>query len=350
MVKDIANFKNILNKTPLRVSFSGGGTELPKYYSKFGGAVINTTINLFIYTKIEKEKKNIKIILEDINIKKKISLKFNKNLYFKNKNFMIHLAVYKNFAKKFLKNKIYPIKITTYSDAEVGSGLGSSSTLTVSLIKAMSGYFNIKLSKKKIAEFAFQIERVDLGLQGGLQDHYAASYGGLNYLKIIKKKVTVKKIKSNAKIIEKLNRSMLLVYTGIKRESSLQIKKNLEELENEKSHFLKYLHYQKKITMSLSKLFLKNNFSKIIIEINKCWDYKNFILKKDNQRLFKLVQKIKTHVAFSIKVSGAGGGGFLFCLIDPFKTRVLKKIISRYKYMFITKISIYNKGSENYFF
>ncbi len=348
MVKDIKNFKKVLNKTPLRVSFSGGGTELPKYYSKFGGAVINTTINLFIFTKIEKKKKDIEIVLEDLNKKIKISL--NQNLHTKNKNFMIHLAVYRNFTKKYLRNKFYPIKITTYSDAEVGSGLGSSSTLTVSLIKAMSGYFNIKLSKKEIAKFAFQIERVDLGLQGGLQDHYAASYGGLNHLIINKKKTNVKKIQIKKTILEKLNRSMVLVYSGFTRDSSLQIKKNLQELEYENSDFLKYLHFQKKITINLSKLLNKNNFNKIINEINKCWNYKNFLLKRDNQKLFKLIQKIKTNGAFSIKVSGAGRGGHLFCLIDPFKRRVLKKIISKNKLMYLTKIYIHNKGSENYFF
>ena len=100
----------------------------------------------------------------------------------------------------------------------------------------------------------------------------------------------------------------------------------------------------------MSKLLNKNNFNKIINEINKCWNYKNFLLKRDNQKLFKLIQKIKTNGAFSIKVSGAGGGGHLFCLIDPFKRRVLKKIISKNKLMYLTKIYIHNKGSENYFF
>jgi D-glycero-alpha-D-manno-heptose-7-phosphate kinase len=346
MVKDIKNFKNILNKTPLRVSFSGGGTELPKYYSKFGGCVINTTINLFVYTKIEKKEKDIEIILADIG--KKIKISSNQSPHFIDKNFMIHTAVYKNFTRKFLKGKFYPMKITTYSDAEIGSGLGSSSTLTVSLIKALSGYFKIKLSKKEIAKFAFQIERIDLGLQGGLQDHYAASYGGFNIITVNKKKTMVKKIKPNIKILEKLNRSMLLIYTGIKRDSSVQIKKNLQELESEDSRFLKYLHYQKKKTLNLSKLFKKNNFDKVINEIDKCWSYKNFFLKKNDQKLFKLIKKIITYGAFSIKVSGAGGGGFLFCLIDPFKTRMLKKIITNQKSMYITKFSIYNKGSENY--
>jgi D-glycero-alpha-D-manno-heptose-7-phosphate kinase len=249
-----------------------------------------------------------------------------------------------------LKNKFYPIKITTYSDAEVGSGLGSSSTLTVSLIKAMSGYFNIKLSKKEIAKFAFQIERVDLNLEGGLQDHYAASYGGFNSIIIRKQKITVKKIALNIKILEQLDRSMMLIYTGIKRDSSQQIKKNLQQLKNKDSHFLKYLHFQKKKTLNLLKLLKKNNFDKVINEIDKCWSYKNYFLKKENYKLFQLIKKIKTYGALSIKVSGAGGGGFLFCLINPFKTRMLKKLISNQKLMYINKFSFYNKGSQNYFF
>ena len=348
MVRDIKNFKNILNKTPLRVSFCGGGTELPEYYSKYGGCVINATINLFIYTKIEKKEKDVEIILADIG--KKIKISSNQSLNFLDKDFMIHTAVYKNFTRKFLKGKFYPMQITTYSEAEIGSGLGSSSTLTVSLIKSLSGYFNIKLSKKEIAKFAFQIERVDLGLQGGLQDHYAASYGGFNSITVNKKKITVKKINPSIKTLEKLNRSMLLIYTGVIRDSSEQIKKNLQELKNEDSHFLKYLHYQKKKTLTLSKLFKTNNFDKVINEIDKCWSYKNFFLKKKDQKIFKLIKKIKTSGAFAIKVSGAGGGGFLFCIIDPFKRCILKKIISSQKTMYITKFSIYNKGSENYTF
>ena len=347
MVGDIKNFKNILNKTPLRVSFSGGGTELPKYYTKFGGCVINSTINLFVYTKIEKRKTDIEIVLADIGKKIKISL--NQNIHLKDKNFIIHTQVYKNFTNKFLKGKFHPIKITTYSDAEIGSGLGSSSTLTVSLIKALSGYFNIKLSKKEIAKLAFQTERLDLGLEGGLQDHYAASYGGFNSIIINKKKITVKKINPNIKLLEKLNRSMLLIYSGISRDSSLQIRESLKKLENKNSSFLKYLHYQKEKTLNLIKLLKKKNFNKAMNEIDKCWSYKNSFLKKDNPKLLKIIKKIKKCGAFSIKVSGAGGGGFLFCLIDPFKIRSLKKIISNHKAMYIAKLAIHNKGSENYF-
>jgi D-glycero-alpha-D-manno-heptose-7-phosphate kinase len=346
MVKHIKNFKNILNKTPLRVSFSGGGTELPKYYSKFGGCVINSTINLFVYTKIEKKPKDVEIVLADIGKKIKISL--NQNFHSKDSHFILHTEVYKNFSKKFLNGKFYPMKITTYSDAEIGSGLGSSSTLTVSLIKAFCGYFNIKLSKKEIAIFAFKVERVDLGLVGGLQDHYAASYGGFNCIIIKKQKITVKKINPNKKCLEKLNRSMLLIYTGSSRDSSVQIKKNLQELENHNSRFIKYLHYQKKRTLNLLWMLKKNNFNTVINEIDKCWSYKNSFLKKDNQKLFKLLQKIKTSGAFSVKVSGAGGGGFLFCLIDPFKIRLIKKIINNQRFMYLTRFSLYDKGSKNY--
>ena len=149
MVKNNRSFKNVLNKTPLRVSFGGGGTELPKYFKKYGGCVVNTAINLFVLTKIEtNQENNIEFILGES--KETYKKNVNKFVKPKSKKFIFHYTIYKKISKRYLNNKIYPLKISTYSDAPVGSGLGTSSTLTVSLIKAFCGYFNINYQKNKL--------------------------------------------------------------------------------------------------------------------------------------------------------------------------------------------------------
>ena len=130
--------KIILNKTPLRLSLVGGGTELPDYFKKYGGAVINSSINLFIITRVQKYKKNyLRIFLGDSG-KQKI-FKLNR-LSTNDKNFKIHLAVYDYINKNYLNSKSPSLSIFTSSDIPPGSGLGTSSTLTVSLIKSPQGF------------------------------------------------------------------------------------------------------------------------------------------------------------------------------------------------------------------
>ena len=349
MVKNNRSFKNVLNKTPLRVSFGGGGTELPRYFRNYGGCVINTTINLFILTKIETNKKNN---IEFIIGEKKQTYKRNIKKFAKpkNKNFLFQYTVYKKISQKFLNNKIYPVKISTYSDAPVGSGLGTSSTLTVSLIKAFCGYFSIKLSKIQIALLAFEIERIDLKLEGGLQDHFSASFGGLNSIKINKKgMVKVNKLRVNSKNLFKLKSSMMLIYTGISRDSSKEIKKINKTLDDKNSSYLKYLHFQKQNVFNQINYFNKNNFLNLTKIIDESWALKNKQINKKHKKLKKIIYQIKKNGAYAIKISGAGGGGFLFCLYNPFKFYNIKKIIGKQLRMYILKFSIQKRGSENLF-
>ena len=270
----MANFNKenlvIQTKAPLRVSFAGGGTELPAYFKKYNGCVINSTINLFVHTLVKKNRNDsLKINVGDFNISKSFNL--NK-LNTSHKLFRIHLAVYKKIMKKFNKNKYLPLEISSYSDAPVGSGLGSSSTLTVALIKGLCTYLNKKISKSSLAKLAFEIERIDLNLQGGLQDHYSASYGGLNIINFKKNgKVNVKKVKANKNLISTLESSMMLIHSNILRNSSTVIQKKINNLEKKNSHFLNYLHFVKKSVTKQLPLFNQVYLEKLSKEINDKW-------------------------------------------------------------------------------
>ena len=238
--------KIILNKTPLRLSLVGGGTELPDYFKKYGGAVINSSINLFIITRVQKYKKNyLRIFLGDSG-KQKI-FKLNR-LSTNDKNFKIHLAVYDYINKNYLNSKSPSLSIFTSSDIPPGSGLGTSSTLTVSLIKSLSSYFDLNLSKMHIAKIAFKIERTNLKLKGGLQDHLSATFGGINLFSISKSgNIKVKKLTFKEELFEKFKLSILLIYTGIARDSSKVIEQNTNNIKKGNNQYLNYLHNQKKI-------------------------------------------------------------------------------------------------------
>ena len=340
MVKDNSNFKEILNKTPLRVSFGGGGTELPDYYSKYGGCVINTTINLYIITRIKKNSQNfLEINLSDEGVSKKFKL--SERMKVNDKRFKIHLEVYKKISEKYLKGKYHPIKISTHSDAPIGSGLGTSSTLTVSLIKSISGFFNISINKMEIALLAFEIERKDLKLLGGLQDHLSSSFGGLNIFKINKNGlVKVEKINSK-KIEEELSLSMILIYTNISRDSSKVIKKHNIKIKNKNLNFLKYLHLQKRNVLKQIQYLKADQPKEFYNSVNKSWERKNDLIDNKFFKIKKLIKEIKLKGSNCTNISGAGNGGFIFSLHNPFKIRLLEKMLNKkYKSCYMIKIFI----------
>jgi D-glycero-alpha-D-manno-heptose-7-phosphate kinase len=334
----------IQTKAPLRVSFAGGGTELPLYYKKYGGKVINSTINLFVHTLIKKNKvKKLKINLGDFNISKSFNLNSLKTSH---KLFRIHVGVYKKIMKKYNKNILLPIEISSFSDAPVGSGLGSSSTLTVALIKGICGYLNVNLSKSAVAKLAFEIERIDLNLQGGLQDHYSASYGGLNHLDFKKNgAVKINKVKINKLLLSNLESSMMLIHSNITRNSSTVIQQKLNDLKNKDDHFLNYLHFAKKNVSEQLKLFKKNNFSELIKIINESWDKKNKQIPKSNAKLKKLILNLKKIGVHCCKLSGAGNGGFIFAIYDIYKYKKIIEFLKSKKKIYVLKFSFYNEGA-----
>ena len=303
--------------------------------------MINSTINLFVHSLIKKNKKNsVKINLGDFNISKSFDLK---NINTKHKLFRIHLAVYKKIMQKFNRGNYIPLEISSYSDAPVGSGLGSSSTLTVCLIKGLCAYLNKKISKSNLAKLAFEIERIDLNLQGGLQDHYSASYGGLNIINFKKNgKVEVRKVKTNRNLISTLESSMMLIHSNVLRNSSSVIQKKINNLEKKNSQFLNYLHFVKQNVSKQLPLFKQGDLMKLIKEINISWSKKNVQIK--SKILKKLLTDLKKIGVHACKLSGAGNGGFIFAIYDIYKYRKILDYLKIKKKTYVLKFSFYNKG------
>ena len=268
----------IKSKAPLRISLAGGGTDLNSYSTLYGGAVLNFTINKFVYTTIRKISHDIVLRSKDT----KNSLKLRPSRFSENENKLIlHLKTYKKMMDRYNNGKYIPLELETFSEAPIGSGLGSSSTLVVSMIKAYQKLLNITLSKHKIAELAFEIERFDCKFDGGKQDQYSASFGGLNFLKFNKNNsVEVEKIILNKEFKKKLEDSMIIFFVGKSRNSSKIINQQQKNISKNNSISLEAMHNIKKEAKKMKNFLNQQKLNLIINSLNRGWAYKKKLLKK----------------------------------------------------------------------
>lgn len=296
--------KIIITKTPLRISFVGGGTDIPSFYENNRyGSVISSTIDKYLYVIVKKQNK-----LFD----EKYRLNYSITEQIKNikeiKNPIIKACI------QYLKIN-EPLFIGTISDIPASSGMGSSSTFCVGLLNALYELKNIKKNKKIIAEEAANIEINILKRNNGKQDHFAASYGGFNRFNFYNNKTIVKKYKLSKINLDKLKNNSLLMWTGITRDASKILKDQNNQIvkNNNKLHELLNLVNELEIIFYNNKI----NIKKIGNILNKNWVLKkNFATSITNKKIDKAYKIAIKNGAYGGKILGAGGGGFLY-LIAP---------------------------------
>ena len=317
--------------SPLRIGLAGGGTDIKSYYEKYQGSVLNATINLFTHCTIESNlNKELKFISLDIK-KEFICTETNKvNL---EGDLLLHKAVYNRIVKAYNSNRPLNITITTYSDSPPGSGLGSSSSLVVCMIKSYTEFLNIRLDEYEISHLAYTIERIDLGFSGGKQDQYAAAFGGFNFMEFYKNgSVLVNQLRINKWIINELEESIILYNTGESRVSSKIIDEQIKNTNQKHEIAINAMHKVRDSAISMKETLLKgdlNNFGKIIDE---SWKNKqrmsSRITSAHIENLFDIALEAG---AISGKVSGAGGGGFIMFFVDPLRKIEVINALSKQK-------------------
>ena len=313
----------VRSKAPLRIGFAGGGTDLSPYCDVYGGCVLNATINLYVYS-IIKESQNSLILFKapDIDLTEQVPVEKEVPL---NGVLDLHKAVYNKIVKNF-DCKPQSFEITTFSDVPPGSGLGSSSTLVVSMIKAYSEWLNLPLGENDIALLAYEIERKDLGLSGGKQDQYAATYGGFNFMEFFDNdRVIINPLPVKHWIQDELQASLVLFYSGISRTSSKITDQIIEEQKitqasDEKSDnkALNAMHSIKSVAFNMKESILTGNTLKFAEELNYGWEMKKNSAKSvSNKHIEEIFQIAFENGAIAAKLSGAGGGGFILFMVDP---------------------------------
>ncbi|MEM2507583.1 MAG: dehydrogenase, partial [Nitrososphaeria archaeon] len=227
-------------RAPLRLGLAGGGTDVSPYCDLYGGAVLNATISMYAYATIEPTDDN-RIVLQSVD--KRTTLEFSSLPELEiDGNLDLLKGVYNRIIKQF---KLQPLsfKLTTYVDAPAGSGLGTSSALVVAIVSAFAEWLGLPLGEYDVAHLAYEIERIDLGMSGGKQDQYAASFGGFNFMEFYANdKVIVNPLRIKRDVINELQFNLLLYYTGTSRLSSKIIEAQIQEIKSKKEKPLEAMH------------------------------------------------------------------------------------------------------------
>jgi D-glycero-alpha-D-manno-heptose-7-phosphate kinase len=307
----------IRSKAPLRLGLAGGGTDISAYYNLYGGYVLNATVDMYAYCTIEPNDSGIvEFIAADLD--KKITCASAQKLEMSG-DLPLHRGIYNRVVSDFLHGKPLSFTMTTYSDAPAGSGLGSSSTMVVAIIKAFVEWLNLPLGEYDIAALAFKIEREDIGFAGGKQDQYAATFGGFNFMEFYEQeRVIVNPLRLKRWIRNELEASLILYYTGISRESANIIKEQIEHTRRGDALNVGNMHELKKQAVLMKEALLKGDFRGFSQCLLNGWlAKKNISASISNSFLDELYEYVLDKGAESAKVSGAGGGGFMMIYCNP---------------------------------
>jgi D-glycero-alpha-D-manno-heptose-7-phosphate kinase len=320
----------IRSKAPLRLGLAGGGSDVSPYSDLYGGLVLNATINLNAYCTIE-ETKTGKIEINAADLEESLIQDVSKSLPLNGK-LDLHKGVYNKVVKEFGLDTL-SFRMTTYSDAPAGSGLGSSSTMVVCILKAFVEWKNLPLGEYEIAHMAYEIERLDLGISGGKQDQYAATFGGFNFMEFLKDDmVIVNPLRIKRWIIDELESSMILYYTGASRSSALIIDEQKKNTEIGNQNAIEAMHKVKQSSIDMKLALLKGDIKSFAQILGETWENKKRMASSiSNTIIQEALDTAMNAGALSGKVSGAGGGGFIMFVVDPPKKRKIIDALNKLK-------------------
>lgn len=310
----------IISRAPFRVSFCGGGSDIPSFYEKYGGCVISTTIRKYCY-----------IAINPAFNKNSITLKYSKTEIVEDADLIEH-RIFKQVLKDF-GNK--GIELTSMADIPAGTGLGSSSSFTVALLKLMYAWNEKSASEYKVAKRACEIEIEELGNPIGKQDQFAASFGGLRYYEFCPDGfVKVQPIIMKHESYEKLQENLMMFYTGEVRDANNILAKQSKSLATDEDK----INATKKLcemTKKLKEEFENNNVDALGPILKEGWELKKSLANGiTNPLIDEAYEKAIAAGASGGKLLGAGGGGFLLFYVNtPEKRESVRNALSNLKEM-----------------
>lgn len=298
------------SKAPLRIGLAGGGTDVSPYADLYGGAILNATISLYANATIEvlDEKKIIlqahdRSETEEFQLVPELPINGSLNLL---------KGVYNRMVKDY-GELAYGFKLSTFVDAPAGSGLGTSSTLVVAIVGAFAEMLRLPLGEYDIAHYAYDIERNYLGLAGGRQDQYAATFGGVNFMEFYEDdKVIVNPLRIKQQYLFELENNLILYYTATSRESARIIEQQSKNVIAKKEASIEAMHQLKQQAQMMKEALLMGRLN----EVGEILDYgyRQKIKMAEgisNPLMQDIYDTAKAAGATGGKISGAGGGGFM---------------------------------------
>ena len=304
---------------PLRLGLAGGGTDVSPYCDIHGGYVLNATIDRYAYAVIKTlDEPVVRFVATDQQAEKvrpaEVPFPLNGKLD-------LHKAVYNHMVQHFNGGQPIPLELSTFCDAPAGSGLGSSSTLVVTMIRAFAELLNLPLDDYTIAHMAYQIERVDCGLQGGRQDQYSATFGGFNFMEFYAdERAIINPLRIKNWIICELEASLILFFTGVSRESAHIIADQSSNVKSGLADALDAMHGIKREALVMKECLLRGDFEGLVDSMHLGWENKKRSAKTvSNPHIDAIYDAAIQAGALAGKVSGAGGGGFMWFFVPTEK-------------------------------
>lgn len=320
----------VRSRAPLRLGLAGGGTDVSPYCDIHGGFVLNATIDRYAYGVIKTlDEPFVRFVATDQKVEKIKAISEPLTL---NGQLDLHKAVYNEMIQVYNGGQSIPMELSTFCDAPAGSGLGSSSTLVVAMIRAFAELLNLPLDDYAIAHMAFKIERVNCGLQGGRQDQYSATFGGFNFMEFYAdERAVINPLRIKNWILCELEASLLLFYTGVSRESAKIIADQSGNVKAGLIDTIEAMHGIKSEALVMKECLLRGDFDGIVDSMREGWESKKRSAKTvSNPHIDEIYNAAISAGALAGKVSGAGGGGFMMFFVPPEKRMDVVRILGKF--------------------
>jgi D-glycero-alpha-D-manno-heptose-7-phosphate kinase len=307
----------VRSRAPLRLGLAGGGTDVSPYSELYGGTVLNTAIDMYAYcTIVETGDGQVEFHAQDLG---ECWVSAARDEFELSGPLMLHMAIYNHIVRYHNGGKPLSVKVITYADAPPGSGLGTSSTMVVAILRAYQELLKLPLGEYDLAQLAYDIERHDCGLAGGKQDQYAATFGGFNFMEFFADdRVIVNPLRIRVEIINEIESSMLLYFTGRSRESANIIKDQIQTARSGDGKSLEAMHKVKQAAVDMKEALLKAEIKTMAGILGESWKAKRDMAQSiSNTHIDEIYECALGAGALSAKISGAGGGGFMMLFIEP---------------------------------
>ncbi|MDT4894516.1 MAG: D-glycero-alpha-D-manno-heptose-7-phosphate kinase [Pseudonocardiales bacterium] len=297
-------------KAPLRISFAGGGTDVSPFPETEGGVVLSATIDRFAYGSLT-PRDDRRITVESVDFGISLDLSVDDELTFDGELDLVKAAI-----RRLGQTDSGGYDLVLRSSAPPGSGLGSSSTVMVALVALLQEYYGLPLTEYEIADTAFRIEREDLQIKGGLQDHYAATFGGFNFIEF-GDRVVVNPLRIRDSVVNELELSLMLCFTGVTRESSNIIVDQTARVESKQDSALEGLRAQKELAVQMKTALLRGELKNFGAMMGEAWTQKKKMSPYiTTPRIDEAYASACAAGALGGKVTGAGGGGYILFYCD----------------------------------
>lgn len=319
----------VRSRAPLRLGFAGGGSDLSPFCDAHGGYVMNATVALYAYALLT-PRTDGQVLLEALEHGQSFSHEAIDVLPLGDAA-LLHRGVYNRMVREFNGGVPLPVTVRTTVDVPSGSGMGGSSALVVALIEAFRRYLRLPLGEYDLARLAYSIEREDLGLAGGRQDQYAAAFGGFNFMEFHDgERVIVNPLRVPSAMINELEASLVLYYTGQSRASAQIIETQQKNIRAAKEESIAAMLQLKQEALDMKEALLTSSLDRVASTLRRGWEAKKATSDAiSNGEIERVLEIALSEGALAGKVSGAGGGGFLMLLCPPDRRQRVLEALGR---------------------